>query len=209
MTTPPADRTAALASLADELRALVRLAVNVDAPTDVLRDAIRGLAEVRGRLASHEADPPLSRYPARHDELATANDLMPFDPVLGVLSPLAPPVLFVREEDKVVGRVTYTKPYEGPPGCVHGGIIALAFDQVLSLANLMRGVAGPTAQLRLRFRRPTPLGTPLRYEGWSERVVGRRLHAAGRLLAGDQVTVEAEGTFVELSSDRVMRMLDP
>ena len=107
------------------------------------------------------------------------------------------------------GSVTFTRPYEGPPGCVHGGIIAAAFDQTHSIANIMAGAAGPTAQLTLRYRKPTPLGVPLRFEGWQTRVAGRRIHAAGRLLAGDLVTAEAEGVFVELSGGRVLRMLDP
>jgi hypothetical protein len=95
-----------------------------------------------------------------------------------------------------------------PPGCVHGGVIAAAFDQVLSLANVARGAAGPTAKLALRFRRPTPLHVPVRYEGWQTRVAGRRLHVEGRLLVDGDVTVEAEGVFVSMPRDRVMRMLD-
>ena len=71
------------------------------------------------------------------------------------------------------------------------------------------GAAVGTAQLTLRYRKPTPLGVPLRFEGWQTRVAGRRIHAAGRLLAGDLVTAEAEGVFVELSGGRVLRMLDP
>jgi acyl-coenzyme A thioesterase PaaI-like protein len=92
---------------------------------------------------------------------------------------------------------------------VHGGIIAAAFDQTLSIANILAGAAGPTAQLVLRYRKPTPLGVPLRFEGWQTRVAGRRIHTEGRLLAGDLVTVEAEGIFVQLEGRRVMRMLEP
>ncbi len=79
---------------------------------------------------------------------------------------------------------------------------------MLSVANLRAGAAGPTAHLRLQFRKPTPLRTPLRYEGWLERTAGRRIHSAGRLLAGQDVTVEAEGIFVHLSTDEVMRLRD-
>ena len=61
----------------------------------------------------------------------------------------------------------------------------------------------------LRYRKPTPLGVPVRFEGWQTRVAGRRIHAAGHLLVDGAVTVEAEGTFVQLSDGRVMRMLDP
>jgi acyl-coenzyme A thioesterase PaaI-like protein len=199
----------ALASLVAEIRALIRCAVNVRAPAETLRLATEQVAAAARALAAHAPDPPIPRYPASVGAPAAPSDLMPYDPVLGPLSPLAPPVVLRWEDGKVVGEVTYTKAYEGPPGCVHGGVIALAFDQVLSMANLQHGTAGPTATLRVRFRRPTPLGVPLRYEGWRERAAGRRLHATGRLLAGDVVTAEAEGTFVQLARGRVMRMLDP
>jgi acyl-coenzyme A thioesterase PaaI-like protein len=106
-----------------------------------------------------------------------------------------------------IGNVTFATPYEGPPGCVHGGVIAATFDQVLNAANLVRGLAGPTRQLDLTYRRPTPLGQALRFEGWQERVEGREIHTRGRLLVGDQITVEARGVFVKLSPERVMRLL--
>lgn len=199
----------ALAAFVTALRALVRDAVNVDAPAAVLAEATRRIGAVAGLLGAHVADPPIPRYPdptALGPESAPS-DLMPYDPVLGHLSPLAPPVVFRFEAGKAIGEVTYGKPFEGPPGCVHGGIVALAFDQVLSMANLMHGTAGPTASLRVRYRRPTPLGLPVRYEGWRERLAGRRVHAAGRLLADGVVTAEAEGVFVHLPRTKVMRML--
>jgi acyl-coenzyme A thioesterase PaaI-like protein len=137
-----------------------------------------------------------------------ASDRMPFDLVLGRLNPIAPPITFTWEGGRSIGRVTFTRPYEGPPGCVHGGMIAAAFDQVLSVANVMAGTAGPTAELTIRYRKPTPLGVEVRFEGWQTRVAGRRIHAAGRLLAGDEVTVEAEGIFVQLPGGRAMKMLE-
>jgi hypothetical protein len=91
---------------------------------------------------------------------------VPFDAVVGRFSPLAPPLRVRWEPPMAVGEVTFTPPYEGPPGCVHGGMIAAAFDQVFNVANLMLGNPGPTASLQLHYRRPTPLGVALRFEGW-------------------------------------------
>jgi acyl-coenzyme A thioesterase PaaI-like protein len=134
---------------------------------------------------------------------------MPFDPVVGRLSPLAPPLRVRWEPPRAVGEVTFTPPYEGPVGCVHGGMIAAAFDQVFNVANVMLGTPGPTASLIFHYRLPTPLGVPLRLEGWQERTEGRRIHVRGRLLARDRVTVEAEGVFVVLPVERILAMLPP
>jgi acyl-coenzyme A thioesterase PaaI-like protein len=198
---------AALGRLAAAVRALTATTVSLaDAATAT--SAAEEIERLVERLASELAAPPLSRYPTMIPPPTEPADLMPFDLVLGRLNPIAPPIVFTWENGKSIGRVTFTRPYEGPPGCVHGGMIAAAFDQVLSVANIMSGVAGPTAQLKVRYRKPTPLGVEVRFEGWQTRVAGRRIHAEGRLLVDDVVTVEAEGVFVQLTGGRVMRMLE-
>ena len=37
------------------------------------------------------------------------------------------------------GRVTYGYAYEGPPTCVHGGVIAELFDELLGMSNILVG----------------------------------------------------------------------
>jgi acyl-coenzyme A thioesterase PaaI-like protein len=203
------EQGAALARLAETVRALVRATVTTTAPTGELDAASVDLDGIVRRLEAHVGETPVPRYPTLVPPPTEPADLMPYDFVLGRLNPLAPPLGFAWEDGRTVAHVTYGTAYEGPPGCVHGGVIAAAFDQVLSLANVVNGAAGPTAKLELRFRRPTPLHVPVRYEGWQTRVAGRRLHVEGRLLVEGEVTVEAEGIFVSMPHDRVMRMLDP
>jgi hypothetical protein len=53
-----------------------------------------------------------------------------------------------------------------------------------------------TGTLTVRYRSPTPLHTPLRFEGELERVEGRKNFTVGRCYAGDLVTAEAEGIFI-------------
>jgi acyl-coenzyme A thioesterase PaaI-like protein len=196
----------ALGRLAAAVRSLT--AVSVELADAAAANA--AAAEIEGlvaRLTPRLVEPALPRHPTQVPSAPA--ELMPFDLVVGPLNPLAPPIAFSWQDGRSVGRVTFTRPYEGPPGCVHGGMIAAAFDQTLSVANILAGAAGPTAELTVRYRKPTPLGVPLRFEGWQTRVAGRRIHAAGRLLVGDRVTAEAEGTFVRLAGRRVLSMLEP
>ena len=72
----------------------------------------------------------------------------------------------------------------------------------------MLGTAGPTASLQLHYRRPTPLQVPLRFEAWQDRVEGRRVYTRGRLLVGDRTTVEAEGLFILVPVERILRMME-
>ena len=48
------------------------------------------------------------------------------------------------------------------------------------------------------FRRITPIGRPLRIEAAFDREEGRKRFLRGALYEGDDVTVEAEGLWVEL-----------
>jgi acyl-coenzyme A thioesterase PaaI-like protein len=149
-------------------------------------------------------DPPPPRYPGGGE---TPMAFFPYDCVIGRWNPLAAPIQMEWRAPLAVGEVTFGTPYEGPPGCVHGAVIAAAFDQVLNVANLMSGAAGPTARLQMRYRRPTPLRRPLRFEGWVTQREERKVHSAGRLLVDDVVTVEAEGLYIVVDSERVVKLL--
>jgi acyl-coenzyme A thioesterase PaaI-like protein len=200
------DKEAALREAIDGVRRLIELTVTAEPSSDALATAAHHVAQAAAALE------PFRRATRRREGPAAPADrepenLMPFDPVVGRFSPLAPPLRVRWEPPKALGEVTFAPPYEGPPGCVHGGIIAAAFDQVFNVANLMLGSPGPTASLQLHYRRPTPLGVPLRFEGWQERVDGRRVHVRGRLLAGERVTVDAEGVFVVVPVERILAML--
>jgi hypothetical protein len=194
----------ALADLAASVRRLIDATVTVDGDAALLRDAAARVDAVTAALRTAVSDPPPSRYPGGGDAPA---EWMPYDAVMGKWNPLAAPLAITCEADRAIGAVRFGTAYEGPPGCVHGAVIAASFDQVLNIANLLAGAAGPTARLALTFRAPTPLHRPLRFEGWVERREERKVHSRGRLLADGAVTVEAEGLFILVDPERVLKLL--
>lgn len=119
-------------------------------------------------------------------------------PLLGIANPVAPPLVLRVADGRIRADVEFGVCYEGNAGWVHGGYVAAGFDIVLVSAARFSGRAGPTGTLQVRYRRPTPVCQPLRYEGWFEREEGRRLHVRGRLLSreGGEPTAEAEGIVV-------------
>src|SRR5262245_28045458 len=201
----PADRDA-LARLADSVRRLIDVTVSIDAASELLAGAAARIDCLVAELRPSVPTPPPPRYPGGG---ATPGEFFPYDCVMGKWNPLALPIRIEWDAPRAVGSATFGTPYEGPPGCVHGAVIAAAFDQVFNVANLMSGDAGPTARLELRYRRPTPLHRAVRFEGGVKQREERKIHAAGRLLAAGEVTVEAEGLFIVVDAERVMRMLDP
>jgi acyl-coenzyme A thioesterase PaaI-like protein len=133
--------------------------------------------------------------------------LRPFSPVIGPANPAAPPMLVrMCEDGSVVGEVTMRAIHEGPPGAVHGGWVAALLDQLLGHANAAVGVGGMTAELTVRYRRPTPYGVPLEVRARSDRVDGRRVEASGEVVADGIVTASAKGLFLRPSPERIAEM---
>ncbi|HJP15368.1 MAG TPA: PaaI family thioesterase [Acidimicrobiales bacterium] len=122
----------------------------------------------------------------------------------GESNPLAPPIIISKDknsegEEVVVGEVSFDQTREGPPRAVHGGMIAAVFDDVLSGVLSSAGATGSvTGKLTIRYRRPTPIDTDLRFEAWIDHQQGRRLTAQAHCLANGEVTAEAEALFVRI-----------
>ena len=89
---------------------------------------------------------------------------------------------------------------------MHGAVIAAAFDQVFNVAHLMAGSAGPTAELTIRYRHPTPIHAYLVFEAHIETVEGRKIRSVGSVRSGDEVTVEATGLFIAIDPERSMNL---
>ncbi len=73
---------------------------------------------------------------------------------IGAFNPCFPEYDITVEGDVASGTVTFPVAFEGPPGIVHGGLLAVFFDCVIQHHNCDLGVAGKTTSLSLRYRRP-------------------------------------------------------
>lgn len=96
-----------------------------------------------------------------------------------------------RTEEGVVSPILVPRVYEGPPGAVHGGIVAAFLDEVLGGAVARAtGKVSVTGELTVRYVKPVPSETPL---------LGR-----GRLVADHGRYVDVEGSLEEFSARRVV-----
>jgi acyl-coenzyme A thioesterase PaaI-like protein len=122
-----------------------------------------------------------------------------FSPVVGVLDPQSPPVELTFDGERVHGRAVVDARFGGPPHTVHGGVVALIFDELLGNTNYCLGLGAMTGTLQIRYQRPTPLDRDLQLTGWLDRVEGRKIFTRGTISVDGEVTASAEGIFLQVS----------
>ena len=195
-------RRVALRRIAAANRDLIEDMVGTDVdPVDL--EAVATELEALAVRFRHER--PRSSYEGMAETAMSGGQISAFfdhSPLIGLANPLAPPIRVEVGEDLVLGRVSFGAVYEGPPGCVHGGFVAAAFDEILGTAQTFSGAPGMTARLVVNYRKPTPLHAPLVFEGRFDRREGRKVFTTGRVLADGVVTAEAEGLFVTIDATK-------
>jgi acyl-coenzyme A thioesterase PaaI-like protein len=110
---------------------------------------------------------------------------------IGSFNPCFPEYRMTVEGDIATGSVGFPLVYEGPPGIVHGGFLALFFDCAMQHHNCDVGVAGKTSALALRYRRPTPIATELDFT-IERSLTDGRITSTGRIELAGRVLCEAE-----------------
>lgn len=184
-----------LARIANATRAVIDATLKYNAPLAEMSEMADQLEALAERMQANASVRPL----AYHNPVFKPHDASwsaPYSPIAGRYHPSAPPMRMELKGDRAYGYATFTDAFEGPPNCVHGGVVALAWDHVMAISNLLAGTRGPTAWLHVEYRKPTPLHTPLRFEAWIDRIEGKKIFIKGQCLDGDTVLTEASGLFI-------------
>jgi len=207
---------AALEEAAGALRRLNRAVASRDVPDEALRQ----VARVVGELAAELDARPLrdkGQDMATFVDLAAAmagrplpvaiGDAVEFDPFSAGAGRLHPAAvgLDVRREGKtaIVASVRVDRMFQGPPGRVHGGILAVLLDELMGTVIRMIGRRAYTARLTVDFRAPAPIDAELTFRAWLEDQQARKITMRADGRAGMDVFVEAEALFVVARPDAV------
>ncbi len=204
---PPGDLRRRLAAA---IRPIITMNVAAELDDVALTEAAEAMEAIAERLTA-QAGPKRTRN--QPDLARAAQDFFPTSPVIGLANPVAPPVrVAVVEGDdgrpEIRGLANFGFAYEGPPTCVHGGVIAELLDEVLGAANIVAQHAAMTGTLTVRYRSPTPLNTDLRVEARFVRQDGRKIHAWGGVYNGDVLTAEADGLFIEVRPKQMLTIAE-
>ena len=179
-----------------------------DPPADVLGRVASLMREATALLAAHPGDvdrmqgatgPFVPTSLQRKSAGETLAWHFSFSPVVGPLNPQSPPIEMTFDGERVRGRAVVDARFGGPPYTVHGGVVALLFDELLGNTNYCLGLGAMTGTLQIRYQRPTPLDRELELTGWLDRVEGRKVFTRGTISVDGEVTATAEGVFVQIS----------
>jgi hypothetical protein len=177
-------------ALAEKMRSVAGLVLSLDATHPAIERLLAALDEAEVALGAVAPSDPTPRLgpdapPERRVYIDHARDVGDFNPCFPTYA------IQVDGDHHASGTVRFPLVYEGPPGLVHGGYLALLFDAVVQHHNCDVGLAGKTTSLTIRYRRPTPLLVELAFE-IERSVADGRILSAARLTREGVVLCEAE-----------------
>jgi len=157
-----------------ELAAAVRELMDCLCATDAPSEELLSIADqVRASARRFSDQPRMSELPGvAEGSLAGGMEMfMDRSPLVGLANPIAPPLVLEPNHDTQIvhGHVYFGNAYEGAPGCVHGGYVSAVFDEALGMSCIFSGGPGMTGELKTRYRKPTPIKTPLQLEARPKR----------------------------------------
>lgn len=186
------DRLQALyAPLTQAVRRLIQAGIRTGEDEETIREAQTAIEAVVQKLEGM-VDEGLPRHAVNGRPVVWGN------PVTGFRNAIAPPLIMHEDPDGLWwSEFELGEAYQGPPGWVHGGVLALVLDQLLGEAA-SDGLTKPlfTGTITLRYLRGTPLGS-LRAEAAIERTDGIKTFVSGHLSDAEGKTVEAEGIWIK------------
>ena len=108
---------------------------------------------------------------------------------------------FYRDSDRFLKANAWLGPgAKGPPAHAHGGAMAALLDESMGVCAWQAGIPVLAAKIEITYRRSLPLGSVVLVEAWIERIEGRKLWLASRLLGADgELYSEGTGLFLELN----------
>ena len=168
-------------ALAPLLRRVAGLAVSLEAEDPAVAELVtrlRAAEEALRDLAPADLAPRMAAGEGGRVYLDHSHDI-------GAYNPCFPDYEITVAGGRASGSVEFPLAFEGPPGIVHGGALALFFDAVIQQHNCELGIAGKTVSLHVDYRRPVPLLRPLEF-GVHRVAEGERSTSRARLASRDR-----------------------
>ena len=114
---------------------------------------------------------------------------------------------YETENDEVVAIFKGEEEHQGYPGRLHGGIAASVLDETIGRAINIKSeneLWGVTLELKVKYKKPIPLGEELKVFGRLSRVDKRLFKGTGEIVNPDgEIAATAEGLYMKLPIDKI------
>jgi len=105
---------------------------------------------------------------------------------------------YACDDGTILSEFMLSEAQQGPPGHAHGGASAAILDEAMGAAIWRAGFNVAVVNLELNYRRPLPLGQPLKAEARLTGQEGRKVFAIGEIhLQDGTLAVSGCGIYVE------------
>jgi uncharacterized protein (TIGR00369 family) len=107
------------------------------------------------------------------------------------------------ERQRIVGRFTLGAEYQGGPGFIHGGIIAVLLDEAMGKVCRFSDVRAVTAELTVRYLKPVRVDEEIEIEAYQAERNGRLLVHHGEIRNTDgEILAQGKGRFVVVDPEK-------
>ncbi len=115
---------------------------------------------------------------------------------------------FDVEGDEIATRFLPTDKYQGPPGIMHGGLVATLGDEIAAWAIIaLLGKFGFTAQMTCNLHRPVRIGVPIVGRGSIVKDSRRIVHTRARIIQDGADAFTGDYKFAILDRSAAEKML--
>lgn len=103
----------------------------------------------------------------------------------------------LQPDRSIKGRIRFDENKMGPPGIVHGGVLATMVDEAMTARAFQEGVMVFTANLNIDYKAPVFIGTEITITAQLDRVEGRKIYVTSEVrLPDDTLALTATGLFL-------------
>lgn len=103
----------------------------------------------------------------------------------------------LQADGSVLGRIQFDETKMGPPGIVHGGVLATMVDEAMTARAFQEGKMVFTANLNIDYKAPVLIGTEITITAQLDRTEGRKIYVNAAVhLPDGTLALTAVGLFL-------------
>ena len=106
---------------------------------------------------------------------------------------------YLEADGSVTVQAALREEHGGPPGHIHGGVLASLLDEAMGASAWQAGHKSVAANLTVNFKLPVPVGSNVSVSAQVERIEGRKAFTRATLALPDgTAAVEATAIFIAI-----------